>query len=144
MDLQVELPAASYARTVTTLVPTSNGACTDQLAAPDASPEEPVEVDHFTAVTPTLSLAVPLREIAGDDVETIVEPGETMRSAGGVVSAPLGGFGGAGAGGADGGAGWAGGLGWGVGGGGAAPLGGFGGAGAGGADGVAGWTGVLG
>ena len=46
MVLQVELPAASKARTITTFVPTSNGAWRVQLAVPVALPAEPVEVVH--------------------------------------------------------------------------------------------------
>jgi len=73
---------------VTTLVPISSGACADQLIVPEAAPEGPVEVDHVTAVTPTLSLAVPVIEIVCPDVDTMVEPGDTTTSVGGVVSLP--------------------------------------------------------
>jgi len=89
MVLHAELPAASQAYTVTTFVPTSTGACRLQYAVPDAVPEAPVEVVHVTAVTPTLSFAVPLTAMLVEDVETIVEAGETMRSVGGVVSLPV-------------------------------------------------------
>jgi hypothetical protein len=42
-------------------------------------------VDHVTEVTPTLSLAVPLKTIDAAEVETDVEDGDTMVSEGGVV-----------------------------------------------------------
>ena len=85
-DLQAELPAASNARTVTAFVPTRSGTCAVHAAVPDATPEKPREVDHWTEVTPTLSEAVPLmgRDVA--DVDRIVTPGERMVSDGGVVS----------------------------------------------------------
>ena len=57
---QEELPAASCARTVTTLVPVSRGTTADQLVVPAAVPESPFEVDQVTLLTPTLSLAEPL------------------------------------------------------------------------------------
>lgn len=85
-DRHPEFPAASYARTVTTVLPTSSGTSADQAVVPVASPESPFEVLHFTAVTPTLSLAVPETWMDGEDVEAIVEPGERMVSDGGVMS----------------------------------------------------------
>jgi hypothetical protein len=60
-------------------------------AVPDAVPDEPVLVDHVTDVTPTLSLAEPLKEIEAAEVPTVVEEGELMVSVGGVVSL-VGGF----------------------------------------------------
>jgi hypothetical protein len=83
------LPAASYARTVTTLSPTNNGIVADHAVVPLAVPEPPVDVVQVTRETATLSAAVPLTEIVADDVETMVEPGLTILSVGGTVSAPL-------------------------------------------------------
>jgi len=86
---------------VTTVVPTSSGTLALQAVVPEALPESPDEVVHFTAATPTLSLAVPVNENAAAVVETIVEPGDTICSVGGTVSGPegVGVGGGAGAGG---------------------------------------------
>ena len=79
-------------------MPTSSGTLADHLLVPEAVPEYPVELVHFTAATLTLSLAVPLTAMAAEDVATIVNPGERILSDGGVVS-PLRGVGaGAGAG----------------------------------------------
>ena len=65
-----------------------------QLVVPLAVPESPVEFDHFTDVTATLSPAVPLNTTLDADVERMVEPGDRIVSEGGVVSAPPGdGFG---------------------------------------------------
>ena len=55
---------------------------------PLAVPDEPVLVDHLTAVTPTLSLAVPLKAIVDADVETDVPPGDPIVNDGAVVSVP--------------------------------------------------------
>jgi hypothetical protein len=82
------LPAASYARIVTTFDPTSSGIDADQLVVPLAVPEPPVFVDHVTLVTPTLSLAVPLNAMVEADVDTLVAPGDPIVNAGGVVSVP--------------------------------------------------------
>jgi hypothetical protein len=71
---------------VITLLPTSSGTLADHFVVPEAVPESPVEVVHVTAATPTLSLAVPLTAMEAADVATIVNPGETMLSDGGVVS----------------------------------------------------------
>ena len=76
---------------VTTLVPTRSGTLADHLAVPAAVPEYPFEVVHFTATTPTLSLAVPLTAMEAEDVATIVNPGERILSDGGVLSALVGG-----------------------------------------------------
>ena len=76
---------------VTTLLPTSSGTLADHLLVPEAVPEYPVEVVHFTAATPTLSLAVPLNAMEAEDVATIVTPGEMIVSDGGVVSLLVGG-----------------------------------------------------
>ena len=104
---------------VTTLLPTSSGTLADHLLVPEAVPEYPVELVHFTAATPTLSLAVPLTVMEEEDVATMVDPGETIVSDGGVVSAlAVGCTGGAATGGTTGGStgGWTGVLAGGVGG----------------------------
>jgi hypothetical protein len=62
-----------------------------QLVAPLAVPDPPVELDHVTFVTPTLSLAVPLTMMLLADVETLVLAGDAIVSDGAVVSGPLGG-----------------------------------------------------
>jgi hypothetical protein len=64
------LPAASRARTVSTLFPaTSTTDAIVQLVVPLAVPEAPVaEFVHVTAVTPTLSDAVPPRASGVDAV----------------------------------------------------------------------------
>ncbi len=93
-----ELPAASYARTVITLVPTSRGTLADHDAVPAATPASPVEVVHLTEVTPTLSLAIPLIAITGALVAMMVNPGEWICSEGAVVSRPAGGGAGVGVG----------------------------------------------
>ena len=93
----------------------------DQDAVPAATPAPPVEVVHLTAVTPMLSLAVPLMAMAEAVVEAMVNPGDFICSEGGVVSPFAGGAGvGVGAGGGGGG----GGVGVGVGGAGGAGAGG--------------------
>jgi hypothetical protein len=74
---------------VTTFEPTSNGIAADQLLVPLAVPELPVLVDQLTFVTPTLSLAVPLKAMVVADVDTDVPPGEPTVRVGGVVSDPL-------------------------------------------------------
>jgi hypothetical protein len=83
-----ELPAASKARIVIALLPVKSGTLTDQIAVPDARPPSPNESVHFTAVTPALSLAVPLMVMLAAEVETIVDPGDVMLTDGGVLSAP--------------------------------------------------------
>src|ERR1017187_2910109 len=76
----------------------------DQDVVPAATPASPVELVHLTAVTATLSLAVPLMAMAGALVEMMVNPGGLICSVGGVVS-PFAGGAGAGVGGGGGGAG---------------------------------------
>jgi hypothetical protein len=71
---------------VTNVLPTSSGTFADQAVVPEAVPESPFEVLHFTADTPTLSLAVPEIRMDVEEVEAIVVPGETMLRDGGVVS----------------------------------------------------------
>src|SRR5690349_17666189 len=68
------------------VLPTSKGTDTVQDVVPAAVPESPFEVDHFTAVTPRSSEALPLNVSAALSVETIVVPGEAIRSVGGLVS----------------------------------------------------------
>jgi hypothetical protein len=48
-------------------------------------PDPPVLVDHVTLVTPTLSLAVPLKTMDDAEVEIDEDEGEAMVSEGGVV-----------------------------------------------------------
>ena len=72
MARQLELPAASYARTVMVFVPTSSGTVADQAVVPEAMPEAPVDTDHVTDATLTLSLAVPLTTSDARVVDTIV------------------------------------------------------------------------
>ena len=71
---------------ITVFDPISSGTGADQLVVPLAVPERPVFVDHVTAATPTLSLAVPLIVIMAAEVEAVAEEGEAIVSAGGVVS----------------------------------------------------------
>jgi hypothetical protein len=87
------LPAASLARIVIVLVPTSSRiAGVLQFSVPLATPDPPFELAHVTATTPVLSRAVPLTTIAGSDRNKVVEAGETMVSEGAVVSGPVAGF----------------------------------------------------
>ena len=65
----------------------------DQEAVPAATPALPVELVHLTAVTATLSLAVPLMAMVDALVDTMVNPGDVICSEGGVVSAFAGGAG---------------------------------------------------
>lgn len=74
---------------VTAVVPTSSGTSADQLFVPEAGPEPPVELDQCTAVTPTLSDAVPLMVIEAEEVDTTLVAGDAMRNEGGERSGPL-------------------------------------------------------
>jgi hypothetical protein len=65
----------------------------DQDVVPAATPASPVELVHLTAVTATLSLAVPLMAMADALVEVMVNPGDVICSVGGVVSPFAGGAG---------------------------------------------------
>src|ERR1035441_1714736 len=58
----------------------------DQDVVPAATPASPVEVVHLTAVTATLSLAVPLMAIVDPVVEAMLNPGDPICSDGAVVS----------------------------------------------------------
>lgn len=60
-----------------------------QLVVPLAVPDPPVELDHVTLATPTLSLALPLTTIELELVTTLVLGGDRMVNDGGVVSGPL-------------------------------------------------------
>jgi len=93
MALQPEFPAASKARTVIVLSPTSNGTFADQAVVPLAVPEPPVEVVQVTFTTPMLSLAFPDIAIDVPVVATIVAAGDTIVTLGEVVSIPAGGDG---------------------------------------------------
>jgi hypothetical protein len=79
-------PAASVARMSTVFEPTSNGIVADHAVVPLALPAPPVFVDHVTAVTPTLSLAVPVKTIDDAEVEIDDDEGDAIVSEGGVVS----------------------------------------------------------
>src|ERR1017187_3640738 len=65
----------------------------DQDVVPAATPASPVELVHFTAVTATLSVAVPLIAMAEAEVEVMVTPGDWIVSEGGAVSPVVGGGG---------------------------------------------------
>jgi len=56
------------------------------LLVPIAVPELPVLVDQVTAVTPTLSLAVPVNIMDAEVVEIVAAEGDAMVNVGGVVS----------------------------------------------------------
>jgi hypothetical protein len=71
-------------------VPTNSVMEADHCVVPDAVPAPPVDVVHVTEVTPTLSIAVPLKVMADEATETMVEPGERIVSDGGVLSDPEG------------------------------------------------------
>ena len=71
---------------MTTVVPTSSGTFADHAVVPEAVPESPFEVLHFTTVTPTASLADPAILMDAEEVETMVEPGVPILSEGAVVS----------------------------------------------------------
>lgn len=80
-------PAASAARIVTVFDPTSNGTVALHCVVPVDVPAPPVLVVQVTDVTPTLSLAVPLKTIDAAEVETDVDAGDIMVNEGGVVFA---------------------------------------------------------
>ena len=72
---------------VTVLLPTSSGMLAAvHIRVPVAVPEAPVDVDHATELTPTLSEAIPWKVIVPALVETMVDAGFVMVSEGGVVS----------------------------------------------------------
>ena len=79
-------PAASLARIVTVFDPTNRGTLALHCVVPDAVPEPPVFVAQVTVFTPTLSVAVPLNASDDAEVETDVDDGIEIVSAGGVVS----------------------------------------------------------
>ena len=79
-------PAASLARIVTVFDPTNSGTVALHCVVPDAVPAPPVFVAQVTVFTPTLSLAVPLNASDDAEVETDVDDGIEIVSAGGVVS----------------------------------------------------------
>src|SRR5579863_3568336 len=72
--------------------PVRRGTTALQAVVPVAVPEPPKLLAQVTAVTPVLSLAVPLIRMEASAVENVVAPGEVIARAGGVVSAVLGGF----------------------------------------------------
>ena len=62
-----------------------------QLFVPLAVPDTPLELDHVTEATPTLSCAVPWTTKELSEVETLVLAGDKIVMDGGVVSGPGGG-----------------------------------------------------
>ena len=58
------------------------------MSVPLAVPEPPVELDHVTSATLTLSRAVPLTTMEPAEVETLFMDGEMMERDGGVESVP--------------------------------------------------------
>ncbi len=60
-----------------------------QLLVPVAVPDPPVELDHVTCATPTLSCAVPLTTIELAEVATVVMAGERMVTEGGTADPPV-------------------------------------------------------
>jgi hypothetical protein len=59
-----------------------------QLFVPLAVPDTPLELDHVTEATPTLSCAVPWTTNEVSEVETLVLAGDKIVIDGGVVSGP--------------------------------------------------------
>ena len=59
------------------------------MDVPVAIPAAPVELDHVTSVTPTLSCAVPLTTTVLADVATVVMAGDKMVIDGGAVEPPV-------------------------------------------------------
>jgi hypothetical protein len=85
-DRHEELPAASYALTVSTVVPMYSGAVALHADVPDATPAAPVDDVHRTSATPLSSAAAPDIVKLAAVVSTFVFAGEVIRRAGGVVS----------------------------------------------------------
>ena len=59
-----------------------------QLFVPVAVPDPPLELNHVTAATPTLSCAVPRTISELSEVDTLFVAGDRIVSDGGVVSVP--------------------------------------------------------
>jgi hypothetical protein len=59
-----------------------------QLFVPLAVPDTPLELDHVTEATPTLSCAVPWTTNEVSEVDTLVLAGNKIVIDGGVVSGP--------------------------------------------------------
>jgi hypothetical protein len=68
------------------LEPIRSGTVALHCVVPEATPACPTFVDQVTAVTPTLSVADPLKTMEAAAVEIEVDEGEVMLSDGGVVS----------------------------------------------------------
>jgi hypothetical protein len=62
------------------------------LSVPVAVPDPPLELNHVTAATPTLSWAVPRTTNELSEVDTLLVAGERIVRDGGVVSVPGVGF----------------------------------------------------
>jgi hypothetical protein len=86
IDRQPELPAPSYARTVTTFTPGYRGTVAVQDDVPVAFPLSPSDVDQRIDVTPTLSVAVPPSAMVAAVVLATAVDGDAIRSVGGVRS----------------------------------------------------------
>ena len=85
-DRQLVLPAVSRSRTTTVFPQINNGTSAVQYVVPVAVPEFPVEVDQVTAVTPTLSVAVPVSLTLAELVRTLVLDGLVIFRAGATLS----------------------------------------------------------
>lgn len=76
VDRHEELPAASNALKVIVFVPTLRGMpFAVQVRVPAARPDAPVEFDHVTCVTPTLSMAVPRKLMVAALVAMVLAAG---------------------------------------------------------------------
>ena len=73
----------------TVLFPMSSGTVADQAVVPLATPPIPKFVDHVICLTPTLSLAVPSKVMELAVVNMVLDAGDVITSAGGVVSAAV-------------------------------------------------------
>jgi hypothetical protein len=83
-----EEPTLLKALMVMVLVPVTSGTLADHIAVPEAGPEPTTELVHVTDVVS--ADAVPLIVITVATVETMVEPGEVIASAGGAVAGGVG------------------------------------------------------
>lgn len=89
--LQDEFPAASAARTTMVFMPVRSGIATVcQRPVPEAVPESPAAVDQVTALTPTLSEAIPLSTNVLAVVDNTEELGFVIVSEGAVRSGDAG------------------------------------------------------
>ena len=70
------------------MVPVSSGTDAVHCVVPEAAPESPNEVDHFTIATATLSDAFPAMLIEAAVADAMVEPGDVIWIEGACVSGP--------------------------------------------------------